>query len=213
MSRFESGEALGVADDVVLDALGEAAAEFARRQGLKCVGVGEDRDRLMERADQVLADGVIDAGLAADRRVDHGQQRRGDLNERKPAEDGGGGEARRIPDYAAAEGDERRVSVNGCAEDRVVDAVDRGDRLVVLAGRDGAFDHVLEAVRERRDEGAPMLGGKIGVVNDDDLLRLRQRPESPPDLAEHAGADGDVVPVSLEPNRNDLCLRRHRVGL
>ena len=60
----------------------------------------------MEDADQVLALRRVDAGLAADRAVDLGEQRRRDLHEAHAAAQDARGEAREVADHAAAEGDD-----------------------------------------------------------------------------------------------------------
>ena len=44
-------------------------ARNSRRQRPQRLGIGEHRARLMKRADEVLAAGMVDAGLAADGRV------------------------------------------------------------------------------------------------------------------------------------------------
>jgi hypothetical protein len=41
----------------------------------------EDGEWLMKRTDQVLARLGVDSGLAADRRVDHGEQRGGHMHD------------------------------------------------------------------------------------------------------------------------------------
>ena len=60
----------------------------------------------MEGADQVLALGRVDAGLAADAAVDLGEEARRDLHEADAAAQDRGGEAREIADDAATEGDD-----------------------------------------------------------------------------------------------------------
>jgi hypothetical protein len=60
----------------------------------------------VERADQVLALGRIDAGLAADGTIDLGKQGRGDLHEAHAAAQDARGKAGQIANHAAAEGDD-----------------------------------------------------------------------------------------------------------
>ena len=52
---LQPGEERGVAEQPVFRDLGVAGAELARRQRVEERGVGEHQDRLMERADQILA--------------------------------------------------------------------------------------------------------------------------------------------------------------
>ena len=81
----------------------------ARQRGQR-VEVADHAGRLPERADEVLALGQVDAGLAADRRVDHAEQRRGDVHDRHAAVPRGGGEAGDVGDHAAADGDDDVVA-------------------------------------------------------------------------------------------------------
>ena len=53
--RLQPGEEAGVAEQAVFGDLGIAGAELARRQRVEQRGIGDHQDRLMERADQVLA--------------------------------------------------------------------------------------------------------------------------------------------------------------
>ena len=64
-----------VADQSVLDDLGQSGAQLALGQAGEQIGIDDHRTRLMEGADHVLAAGMIDRGLAAHRRIDVGQQR------------------------------------------------------------------------------------------------------------------------------------------
>jgi hypothetical protein len=64
----EPVEEHGVAEQSVFDDLGIAGTELARRQGVEQGGVGDDEDRLVERADEVLAAARIMAVLR--RRID-----------------------------------------------------------------------------------------------------------------------------------------------
>ena len=71
-----------------------------------------DRRRLVERPDEVLALGQVDAGLAADRRVDLGDERRRDLDERDAAQVRRGEEPGRVAERAAADRDERLAALD-----------------------------------------------------------------------------------------------------
>ena len=68
----EPGRVVGdVEHQRVLRDLAEPAVVVALGDRRERVGVGDDADRLVERADEVLALGQVDRGLAADRGVDH----------------------------------------------------------------------------------------------------------------------------------------------
>ena len=86
-------------------------AELAPRQRREERRVDRDHRRLMERADQVLAQRVVDADLAADRAVHLRQQRRRDLHDRDAAQVGRRGEAGGVADDAAADRDDRAGAI------------------------------------------------------------------------------------------------------
>ncbi len=142
---LEFRQQVGVGDQGVLDALGEAAAEVTRFERHEQMGIGEHHAWLPEHADQVLADPAagqldVDPGLAADRGVDHRQQRRRHLHERDAAHERRRGEAGRVADDAAAERDHRAGSIQARIgrEHRVVDASRGVERLVPLDRRRAA---------------------------------------------------------------------------
>ena len=61
----------------------------------------------MERPEEVLSLRQVNAGLAADRRIDLGDERRRDLDERHAAEVRRGEEPRRVAQRAAPDRDQR----------------------------------------------------------------------------------------------------------
>src|SRR5215510_7571217 len=68
-------EEIAARDHSVLDHLVEAGAELAARQRAEEPWVDDDERRLVERADQILAERVVDADFTADRAVDLCEQR------------------------------------------------------------------------------------------------------------------------------------------
>ena len=117
----------------VLDHFVQPGAELAPRQRAEHRRIDDDGVRLVEGADQVLAERMVDADLAADRAVHLRQQRRRHVHERDAAQVGRRGEARHVADDAAAERDERRRAIGVRADQRVVDARDGRELLVALA--------------------------------------------------------------------------------
>ena len=91
----------------VLDDLRAAIPEDLLRQRRQAVRVAEHEPGLIERPGQVFPRRQIDGCLAADGRVDHGEQRRRDLDEADAAQIGRGGKARQIARHAAAERGDR----------------------------------------------------------------------------------------------------------
>ena len=90
-----------VGDHAVLDHLVEAGPELAPRERAEHLRIGEDRKGLVERADQVLAEGMIDAHLAADRAVHLREQRGGYVHEPDAAQIGRRRKADDVADHAA----------------------------------------------------------------------------------------------------------------
>ena len=61
---------------------GHAGGKFPGRQGLEAVGIDDHMLGLIEGTHHVLAEGMVDGGLAADGRVNLGEQRGRHLNKR-----------------------------------------------------------------------------------------------------------------------------------
>ncbi len=110
-----------VVDEPVLDHLGQARAQFARREGCQRTEVRNHGTGLMKRPDQVLAARVIHAGLAADGGIDLRQQRRRHLHEIDAALITGRRKSGDVADHAAAECDDAGVAIQPGAHERVED--------------------------------------------------------------------------------------------
>src|SRR5262245_341872 len=102
---LDQGEQLRVADHSVFDRLIKSRSQFASGQAAQYARVNDDRAGLMKSPDQVLAEFVIDRGLASDRAVNLREQRRGYLNVVDPAQKSRGDETRKVAHHAAAERD------------------------------------------------------------------------------------------------------------
>ena len=87
----------------------------------------------MESADQILARGSVDGGLAPDRGVHHRDQSRGHLDDGDSPHESGGYKAREVADNAAAERDHRGVAAEAFGEQLVGQTRPRFARLVGLA--------------------------------------------------------------------------------
>ncbi|EKX63206.1 hypothetical protein STRIP9103_01490, partial [Streptomyces ipomoeae 91-03] len=160
-----------VGDEAGLDDLGEPGHVVVDRQRLQRGQVAEHTRRRVEGPHEVLALGGVDAGLAADRRVDHGEHggRDGDPahpaqpgRRHEPGEVGGGAAAHADDDVGAGEPGlaERLPAVGGDLGGLRLLGVGHldGDGLVALLGQVGA---------ERLTGLAQRLG-----VNDRDPLGL-----------------------------------------
>jgi hypothetical protein len=113
----------------------------------------------VEGAHQVLADGQVDAGLAADGGVDHAEQGGGQVDQRHAAEPGGGREPGRVGGAAAADRHHRVGAMGGDPRQPLVQAGHHLQPLGVLAGRD------LQAVDGQAQAGQ-RLPGPLGQVRD-----------------------------------------------
>ena len=97
-----------VGDQAVLHRLRQSGAELPIGQRRERERIGHHRDRRVEGADQVLPLGRVHAGLAADRRVEHGEQRGGHLHVGHAAHVGGGDEAGQVAGDSPAQCHDRR---------------------------------------------------------------------------------------------------------
>ena len=134
-ASLEEFEEVPVADQAVLHNLGVAGAEFARAQGVESARIRQNQRGLMECADEVLAVRRIDAGLAADARIDLGQERRRDLDETHAPAKRGGAEAGEIADDPAAKRDHDVAPLDAGGDQRVRDASELRIGFCGLAGR------------------------------------------------------------------------------
>ena len=98
---------LRVGDESGLDDLGEPADVVVDRQRVQRGQVAQHPGRGVEGADEVLALGGVDAGLAADGGVDHGEHGRGDGDPAHAAQPGRGDESGEVGGRAAADADDR----------------------------------------------------------------------------------------------------------
>ena len=103
----------------------------------------DDGARLIKRADQVLAAGVIDAGLAAHRGIDLRQQRRGHLHEIDAALVAGRRKPGHVADHTAAQRHDAGVAIQAAADERIEDPAQHLQRLVLLAVRQHDGVHAL----------------------------------------------------------------------
>jgi hypothetical protein len=71
-----------IPDQAVLDDFRQPGPQFPVRQRIQRVRIGQHEARLVESADHVLAQRVVDGGLASDRGVHLRQQGRGNLDKR-----------------------------------------------------------------------------------------------------------------------------------
>ena len=88
----------------MLDGLGPTGSQFALGQCFEERYIGVHQARLVECADHVFAESMVNAGLAAHRTVDHGKECCGHLHECDTTQNGRGCIACDITDDPAPEG-------------------------------------------------------------------------------------------------------------
>ena len=169
---FQPGEEGGVAEQAVFGDLGIAGAELASGQRVEQRAIGDHHDRLMEGADQVLALGRINAGLAADRGVDLRQQCGGHLHEVQPAPDAGGCETGEVADNAAAESDDEVAALDTRGDDRLAHRLECGIALGGLAFRHNDA-RGLDGRRSERGLAGRKMMARDRLVGDERNARAR----------------------------------------
>ena len=127
----------------------------------------------MERADQVLPERMVDADLAANRAVHLRQQRRRHVGQRDAAKISRRGEAGRVAEDAAADGDDAGAAIGAVLDERIVDA---GDGLQVLVSLAVGNEHDL-GVAERLLDGPAVQLPHRRARDDDATARKRGRVE------------------------------------
>ncbi len=103
------------------------------------VGVDENGLGLVESAEEVFTRLEVDAGFAADGRIDHREEGCGDLDEGNAAKVNAGEEASEVAGDTAAEGDDRIVAVEVFGEHLFGESFDCLERFVFFAGREAEY--------------------------------------------------------------------------
>ncbi len=149
---------------------------------------------MVEGADEVLAGGEVDAGLAAEGRVDLGEEGGGQADVADAAHVDGGEEAGDVADDAAAEGEEDGVAVGAGEGELLGEGFDLGEALVALAGGEEEGGGLL-VCWEGGEEGFVPEGPDVGRGDDEEFGGFvgGEFAEAGVEGAEKAGGDGDVV--------------------
>ncbi len=149
---FQPGQERLVADQPVLDDFRQARRQLARWQGIEGRGVDQHSLGLVERAHHVFAQRMVDAGLAAHRRIDLGQQGGRHLDEVHAALVAGGRKTGHVTDHAATQGDHGGAPVMACGQQAIEDQLQGFPVLVGFAVGQHHGDH-----RVRRQAAAQTL--------------------------------------------------------
>ncbi len=179
----------------MLDDLRHPGAKLRLIQRRQHRGINDDRLGLLERADQVLALGQIDPGLATHAGIDHREHRGGRLREAHPAHKGRRREARDVPGDPAAQREHHPAPIQAVGEELVVQPTDGGEGLVPLTVGDDAGEGG-QSGRTKRILGQTGVEWRHHVVGDEGdtpASRDTRRPQRAPHVGQHAIADVDVI--------------------
>ena len=130
-------EQFRVAEYAMLHDLAARVREQFVRERVEACNVGEDHVWLEERACEVLACREVHGRLAADRRVDHGEERGGNLCDLDAAQVHGRGKSRHVAGHAASQGNDHVLAGEPCVRELLEHGLQRGEALVLLSGGEG----------------------------------------------------------------------------
>ena len=192
---LDPAEESRVGDQPVLDHLGQPGAQFAHRQRRQRADVRDDGPRLVEGADQVLAAWVVDPGLAADRGVHLREQRRRHLHVVHASLVAGRRETGDVADDPAAERRHASIPVHPVLDERVEDARQRVEGLVLLAVRQ--HDGRDSLAGQRAAEPVEVQGGHRFIGDHEDVA-CRHGFGEDGRIVEQRGTDQDRVAALAE---------------
>jgi hypothetical protein len=159
----------------------------------------------MEDADEVLAARTVDAGLAADGRVDLRQQRSRDLHEVHAAAHDAGGKSGQIANNTATERDDDIAAFQSCGEHAVHHLFEMRETLGLFSSRqrdDGGPNAALFKAGPQRLE----VGGGDIDVGDHRGARAGQAARNlGAGAQQQAGADQYVIGAIAEPDFDGDC--------
>ena len=180
--------------DGVLYNLGEGVPIARDRQRLDRGEVGDHGRGLPEGADRVFRAPAVDAGLAADARVHHGQQRGRHRDQPDAPLPDGGRQACKVADRAPAHGDHAAPAIDLLPLEKRQDVLQLGHGLGALARGDGV-DGSLEADPFDRLRHLHRVRPDIAVSDDRRASRVEAR-DDVAQLALQVGSDQDRIAPS-----------------
>ena len=159
----------------------------------------------MEGADQVLALPRVDAGLAADRGIDLGQQRGRHLHDADAAPQDAGGKAGQIADHAAAKRDDAIAPLDAKLEQAFAERRQHGEALARLAGADHGLAEKQALSIEARLQRPEIERRHIAVADHRAARAGKRSSDAPPGRGDQTLADDDRVAPSRKLHLDD-CL-------
>ena len=201
---FQPGEEVDVAQQAVLDDLGVARPDFPRRQGREHVQVGQHQPGLMKGADQVLAPGRVDGGLAAHRGVHLRKQGGRDLHEIDAALVDRRGETGEVAHHAAAEGDDQISAVQFKGQQIVADPRQHVEALGAFTGGNQHRRRADPLGRQGRGQGCAMQTPDGLVADDRGPPALEKRADMLTGLGQQACSDAHLIGSVAEADGDGL---------
>src|ERR1051325_63060 len=190
---LEGGEVVRRGDHTMLDRFGHPGRDLDGGEGAERVEVRDDAARLVECPQEILARRRVHPRLPPDRRVDHGEERRGDLHVGHAAQIGRGDEARDVPHDAAPERNDGAIPAELRRKQLVAQRRPRLARLVPLPGGELEQLGVERAVVASGHGGAPAQGADVRIGDDGGARRVARRSDEGGQVGEEPAADQDVV--------------------
>ena len=126
----------------------------------------------MEGADEILAAGMIDRRLAADRGIHLREQRRRHLHEVHAALVAGRDKAGQVADHAAAERQDRAVAREAVG-DQYVEYARRDCQASCVPRRPGSMTSTMRRVAQARAQGAQVQRRHGGIADDEHVAAGR----------------------------------------
>mmetsp|Transcript_22194 Transcript_22194/g.68643 ORF Transcript_22194/g.68643 Transcript_22194/m.68643 type:complete len:272 (+) Transcript_22194:574-1389(+) len=203
-------EELGVPDEAVLYHLGDAAGQLALGKRAQRLGVDEHALWLVEGAQHVFAQRVVDARLAAHARVHHGHERGGHLHEVHPALVARRREARHVAHHPAAQRHKGGVTPQPALHGLVPRHHQRAHVLVRLAVGEGhaVHLHALPTLRRKRSLASLQVQRRHRLVGDHQRALAADVGRQQRGVIQQARADVDWVRALAKLHRH----RRHQRG-
>src|SRR5690606_2320442 len=199
---LEPGKETGVCDRPMLYHFGEPCTKLPLRKACQRVGIYENEPRLVECPDEVLAPGVIDAGLAADGGVYLRKQRSRHLDESDAAHVAGRREPRDVAHYAAAQSYQCRIAARFDFDQPVEDG---GRALQRLPGFAVRQQHGLDVTTRKVLDEPLEIERPYGLVADDEAVRAWQMRGKVAVAVEQGPANDDGVTAIGQVDRYGSC--------
>ena len=150
----------------------------------------------MEGADQVLALRRVDAGLAADRGIDLGEQRGRHLHHAHAAPQDAGGEAGEIADHAAAERNDAVAPLDAELEQALAQRASTGKLLLASPGAHHRLAEKQPMLLEARFERGEIKRRDIVIAHDGAARAGQRRGDAASGRGDQPLADDDGIAPS-----------------